>query len=93
MNDGQQSGDGYVQVTVAGASDAVCLGRPATIIAKAGGVTRGTPGNDVIVGSKAADRVPPAPGATSSAAAAAPTSCAPARAPTGSPPVPAKTGS
>jgi Ca2+-binding RTX toxin-like protein len=44
-------------VTVAGASDAVCLGRPATIIAKAGGVTRGTPGNDVIVGSKAADRV------------------------------------
>jgi hypothetical protein len=43
------SGHGRVVVTFAGASDAVCLGRPATIIAMAGGVTRGTPGNDVIV--------------------------------------------
>ena len=35
-----------------------CLGRRATIVAQAGGgLTRGTPGNDVIVGSKGADRV------------------------------------
>jgi hypothetical protein len=35
-----------------------CLGRRATIVAPAGGgLTRGTPGNDVIVGSKRADRI------------------------------------
>ena len=40
-------------------SDATCLGRPVTIVAAAGaGLTRGTPGNDVIVGSrKRADRI------------------------------------
>jgi Tol biopolymer transport system component len=41
-----------------GAAPPRCLGRRATIVAPAGGGrTRGTPGNDVIVGSKAADRV------------------------------------
>jgi Ca2+-binding RTX toxin-like protein len=35
-----------------------CLGRGATIVVPAGGgLTRGTPGNDVIVGSKRADRI------------------------------------
>lgn len=35
-----------------------CLGRRATIVAAAGGrLTRGTPGNDVIVGSRGADRI------------------------------------
>jgi RTX calcium-binding nonapeptide repeat (4 copies)/NHL repeat len=39
-------------------SETTCLGRPVTIVAVAGaGLTRGTPGNDVIVGSKAADRI------------------------------------
>ncbi len=57
VKDGVRAGDGYVSATVSGQSDAVCLGRPATMIAMAGGVTRGTPGNDVIVASGAPDRI------------------------------------
>ena len=34
-----------------------CLGRRATITATGGGPTRGTPGNDVIVGSRGTDRI------------------------------------
>lgn len=43
-----------ISYTVAGS----CLGRPATIVAPAGGgIVRGTPGDDVIVGSQSADRI------------------------------------
>ena len=41
-----------------GAAPPRCLGQRATIVAPAdGGLTQGTPGNDVIVGSKRADRI------------------------------------
>ena len=36
---------------------AACLGQSATIVSKGGGVTRGTPGDDVIVSSKAVDQI------------------------------------
>jgi hypothetical protein len=55
--EGPTSGNGQVEVTFDAASEAVCLGQRATIVAMAGGVTRGTPGNDVIVARAAADRI------------------------------------
>jgi Glycine rich protein/RTX calcium-binding nonapeptide repeat (4 copies) len=54
---GVRRGAGRVVVTYTTPA-ARCLGRPATVVAPAGsGPTRGTPGNDVVVGSGGADRI------------------------------------
>lgn len=57
MQAGVESGNGEVTVTYYAPTRATCLDRFATIVAKGGGLTRGTPGKDVIVGSKAPDRI------------------------------------
>ena len=54
---GVRRGAGQVMVTYTTPA-ARCLGRSATVVAPAGGgPTRGTPGNDVVVGSGGADRI------------------------------------
>ncbi len=54
---GVRRGDGQVMATYTTPA-ARCLGRSATVVAPAGGgPTRGTPGNDVVVGSGGADRI------------------------------------
>jgi DNA-binding beta-propeller fold protein YncE len=57
IEDGMESGNGQATVTWDGPSTATCLGQFATIVAQGGGLTRGTPGGDVIVASKESDRI------------------------------------